>query len=523
MPLLTPGVDMTRKLLLKIQNPNAWISQIHKLGTLLDSAYANTRGEIWLFDNDLKVLEDDTGSFTSLYEERIDGSLSAQILSIKILLSKPYYDRFCDKHKSHQLFENLCRIRPDRLRTFYVGKLEEVKPKTSKASGGKLPWIFYLTEQHLKRPKGIVIVRPKEFPFASICNEESDDDSLAVAWDASDQDVEQIYARLRVGKFHDIFVKNLAKNFKSIEPICDDKEKVIDYKLIEPRKIAEVNRICSKIPNTTQKPIKSPIDFAIITTLNEEFKAAENVFALSEHGTCSFGWVSTPTGMRSIVLVQCNTYGSVSSAEATSRVLHEWAPKFVFLLGRCGGWRDDEENLPTAEKNKSTLQEGDVVVANRIFTYEYQALKKNKQGELVIEYDTRTIPSSTNLKQHANKMIRNSWTYLGEVPDDLGLTRKPLAVCGDFACGNKLIRQGSTWFDEIKIALGARKIVAVEMEGEGVWCSSENFASKPEFLMIKGISDFADSNKTDKYKEVASLTAAQFLFDMLTNSQLGKS
>lgn len=99
------------------------------------------------------------------------------------------------------------------------------------------------------------------------------------------------------------------------------------------------------------------------------------------------------------------------------------------------------------------------------------------------------------------------------------LKRKPKAIIGDFACGFKLIKLDTAWFKEIKKSLGKRKIVAVEMEGEGVaaFCSQH----KIPFIMIKGISDFADAKKSDLYAKFSSEAAAGFLFDLLKRSAEG--
>ncbi|KAM0458279.1 hypothetical protein ACHAO4_003007 [Trichoderma viride] len=73
----------------------------------------------------------------------------------------------------------------------------------------------------------------------------------------------------------------------------------------------------------------------------------------------------------------------------------------------------------------------------------------------------------------------------------------PAIFFGCFGSGDRVIRSGE---ERDKLAR-EHKIVAVEMEGAGVW---DEFPC----IVIKGISDYADSHKNDTWKAFAAATAA---------------
>ncbi|WP_445219608.1 hypothetical protein ACKWRH_05310 [Bradyrhizobium sp. Pa8] len=57
-----------------------------------------------------------------------------------------------------------------------------------------------------------------------------------------------------------------------------------------------------------------------------------------------------------------------------------------------------------------------------------------------------------------------------------------------------------------------RKLLGIDMESYGVMAAgSEVSAPRPEALIIKGVSDFADSAKNDAYRHYAAYASAGIL------------
>lgn len=525
---------------------NAWITKIDEISTLLDLVYTKTSGEIWLWNYDLKIFEQYNKAFKLLYRDRIDGFLADKIKSIKILLPEALYNEFLAVDLRSKLHQNLCSLSSNRLKTFYVGCMKDVG-EPAELKGYHDPWIFYLGDRHLSSPSGVAILRPSVFPFSHT----DAHDNMAIAWQLSDKSLYMIHNRLIKQWFEKVFIEDFEKNFKSLEPKMststnpkgEREEKVTGYSLVKARSEAELNEITICVNDKGTPPIIPPVDCVIITALDEEFKAVIELFKLNEpKPSLAYGWHYLSSGKLSIVAVKCSETGSVVSAVTTTQILYDWAPKCVFLLGRCAGFPD-----PKKSQQEGDLQIGDVIISGGICAYEYQALKKGERGKIKTEFDARPVKISDDLRAAAEALIRKPWQYDGKLPSDwestsktrppsifqkfincllprdwesTSKTRPPRASKGDFACGFKVVRVGNEWLKYIKDSVGKRHIIGVEMEGEGVGVATEKHRLHPEFLMIKGISDFGNPDKSDKYNDLSSETAAKFLFDLLSQPNI---
>ncbi|MBI2192046.1 MAG: hypothetical protein HYU36_08685 [Planctomycetes bacterium] len=506
---------------IKLERPNAWLSEIQRVAALLERVYAHTSGEIWLFDNDLKFLEarprpNRMGAFEVLYNQRIDGSLATRVRCVKILLRREIFDEFCDQAKRPQLFKNLCTLRPDRLDTFYVGCLEEVNPPEELA--GHDPWIFYLGKGHLQSQNGIAIVRPHVYPFTDQKDKPGD---IAVAWSTSDPELKTVLARLSGKWFSRVFVDEYTTHFKSVTSIRDTTgKKVVNYRLDKARGEDDLNDLWWKLQAKSSPPVLAPVDCAIVTALPEEYKAARRVLRLVDaaDGESATGRLALDGQDITIVATQCRKTGGVHAAAWTARMIERWRPKCVVLLGRCAG-APRKGQASSAVKHKrldDDRQEGDVIVANEVCAYEYAALL-NVRGAIITEHDVRWVSTSPDLLAVARTLIREGWCYEGKLPKGWGRRRRPKALDGVVASGSKLLRAGGPWFTNLKKAVGKRQILAGEMEAEGVGVAVQTYGPL-RYLFIKGISDFGDRKKTDAYNDFASSTAARFLKDLMTHS-----
>lgn len=523
---------------------NAWVSFINECADLLDLAYASRSGEIWLYDNDLKALDNDI-LFNKLYLDRIDGSLARHVKCVKIVAKEGrLFNQLFDKNSN--VFKNLCKLRPGRLKTFYIGRLETLEetdeqpsiddlpqliplPK-EKGSARDHPWIFYLGDRVLSE-NGITILRPQTDPF-----DQSGADTLgsfAIAWGTRDDRSKVLSERLLQTELKQLFVDKLSTHFRSLEPeFAVGTQTVIGYHLTAPRTDDDVRQIVDDLDTRGRLPsIIPPVDVGIVTALDEEFHAVITAFGLTSgenHDGYEFGWIGDGEDRLSIVAVQTADTGSVEAALTTERLLNDWRPKCILLLGRCGADGDD-------------LQEGDVIVATSIKTYEYQSISDSKGSangwtsrirrwlsptsrqvggngddpKYEVKYEVRDVPVN-GMMQFARKLVRESWAFPRTHNKN---SRHPSARFGKYVCGCKLVRAGRKWFEETRRNVGDRKVMATEMEAEGAGKAIERAALHhhlhPHFMMIKSISDFANMGKSDERAEFASETAAGFALDML--------
>jgi nucleoside phosphorylase len=213
----------------------------------------------------------------------------------------------------------------------------------------------------------------------------------------------------------------------------------------------------------------SDYDLGIVVTLRAEEKAALGLCESWENMNYpgSFEYKKgTIEGYRTI-LVRCFQQGSVSSALATTNLIRDFRPRLIVLLGIAAGYPEE-------------VSKGDVVVGSPVCCYEYE-----KVEDKVTERESRSFNSLDYLLRIA-KQLEGSPHNIPCSPPEPSTTGVKL---GPIATGNKVV--ASEVFRG-KIRGVSRKMLALEMEAEGVAAAASHSYPPTPFMVIKGISDFAD-------------------------------
>jgi len=492
---------------------NAWLVQQDTFSYFLREVYENSWGEVWLYNNDLAVFND-FYLFGELYVNLIGSVLRENIDAVKILLPKEAYKEFTNCAPGSKLATNLARLRkdPERLSTIYVASMDEAEARYGfnrilreyKTELEKDVWIFYTSHGELSSGSGIVMLRHNTYPFASAEGEPR----IALCWMLRDEAV--IKERLLREAFQRCFQDD--SFFKHIELVQEEPFKVQFTDGIS--KETERRRSRRISPDPTQIYERSrDIDVAVISALPEEIDALSNLIErkipLSEMPGGYYAELQQKNrDTCRMVLVSCGRMGNCHSAVVTAEVLRRWNPPCVLLVGICGG-----------NRHKEHLMLGDIVVSSSIHAYEYQKLEGPIKKR--VEREPRMYPCSDRLLRGAGDLaVRMNREAAGSNFSDEERQEKgkPMVFVDVVASGNKLIAD-----DEFMIDLLAhnRKIIAVEMEGEGVMVAVQNHHSNTQVLLVKGVSDFADQvTKTgadrDLYREKACNSAARFVMRFIT-------
>jgi nucleoside phosphorylase len=217
--------------------------------------------------------------------------------------------------------------------------------------------------------------------------------------------------------------------------------------------------------------------------------------------------------------------GTNKSALATLNALDLWNPRYVFFVGIAGALG-------------STLNKGDVVVADIIHGYEYGKIETTS-FEPRSDWTHRT---DIGLLNGAMAHTSSNWKdFIKNHPPE---PCNPKVEHGEVASGNKVVDDPNNQF--FKEVLNTwPKIKAVEMEGTGVAETIESahaLGQKVGFMMIRGISDKPRSpeptavenargtRERDEWKKYAADTAAAFTISFIrgglpeqpaTGSELG--
>lgn len=195
-----------------------------------------------------------------------------------------------------------------------------------------------------------------------------------------------------------------------------------------------------------------------------------------------------------IIAAAAPQMGMPASSIVATKVVSNFQPRYLAMAGIAAGV-------------KGKVNFGDIMVADP--TWDYGNGKySEKKGAVVFLPDPRQQRLAGELKaifsdlstdlQLLNK-IQNAWQ--GQKPETkLKMTIGPIASGAAVLAVDKIP-------DSIKKM--QRKLIGIEMETYGVYLAAA-YCHKPapKVFSIKSVSDFADSKKSDSYREYAAYTSA---------------
>jgi len=260
------------------------------------------------------------------------------------------------------------------------------------------------------------------------------------------------------------------------------------------------------------------VDAAIITVLPEEFNAVKRRLINIRHdeGSSShpniFAWElgelpCDSTGQTyKIVIAQIGKAGNINGALATFETIMRWNPRYVFLVGIAGSL------------NSSELENGDIIISEVVWGYEYGKIKKS-----FVPRHNITYPCDISLLNGALSFA-SKYKLIDEIklnkPENPA--KAPKILSGPIASGDKVVDNPNQKFFAAVLAAWP-KLLAVEMESAGAASAIAIAHSKGYnvgFLMIRGISDIpqnaaenitdSQTSERDKWKEYAADIAADF-------------
>ena len=165
--------------------------------------------------------------------------------------------------------------------------------------------------------------------------------------------------------------------------------------------------------------------------------------------------------------------------------------KFVFGVGVCGAAVD----VDSSERVNPRVPLGHVVVSTHIIGYDHQRKAEHDQNrgfssncsqQSLYNFITQTTTKDKwERGLHFGRVLSGSWLVADIKAQQLVLD--------------------STQEDEI----------AFEMEGIGIAAACENSKNAEAWLVVKGISDYANREKNDAWQPAAARNATRFLSDVL--------
>jgi len=250
----------------------------------------------------------------------------------------------------------------------------------------------------------------------------------------------------------------------------------------------------------------SPIDFAIITTLDDELNAVKDTLNLKNHIAKNaliyyYGYID---GM-SVICVKSNDRGNISSTNTANAVITEWRPRYLLLVGYAGGIKGSEN-----------VKLGDVVVSDSIV---YCGYKKIIDGRTMYRELPVSQPS-ISLKSVISSIItdkNNDWWKQIKIKRPSNDTRNPKVIRGLILSDEEITNDPNRVNELLNRHDNA---IAIETEAGGIAKSlyehSETYMTP--YMVIKGVSDYAnspDAEERELWKRYASYAAAAFTLALI--------
>lgn len=287
----------------------------------------------------------------------------------------------------------------------------------------------------------------------------------------------------------------------------------------------------------------SNLRIGLITALPKEMAALEtvvdrlrpyDVFSRENHQRYFFGDIPGSNGRQHhVVLALLPDMGTNPAATVTSRLLQRFpSVKDIIMVGIAGG-------VPHPMKPDEHVRLGDVVVSDRggVVQYDYtreeieiikhrhpprppranllDAVRLMATEELVgkrpwLQHIGRAdhLPNATrpskNSDQLRNFAYPDSPTRCRHPRDLKRVSGQPRIFMGTIASANTVLKNPNKR-DALRDKFGVK---AVEMEGSGV--ADATWIEGAGYLVVRGICDYCNPDKTDKWQEYAAIVAAAY-------------
>lgn len=252
-------------------------------------------------------------------------------------------------------------------------------------------------------------------------------------------------------------------------------------------------------------------DIGIICALSEEFEQMKIASGLNWKKVNVEGFSNDfySTEMRTelghtlrIIAGRNNMAGMQAASVMASCMYSLFYVHTIFMTGICAGFKKGEND---------TIDFGDIFIAESEYDYgngkldEKNELKKEYKG-IECDFDLKTKMNTFIEEKHPETLIN-----IALEAKNLNLMKKnPLIHFKPGACGSYVVaNQGFM----NRLIENNRKLRGLDMEGYGLYMASHMLGKKS--LMIKSVSDFADSDKGDFYHKMCSYSSAWFLFEYL--------
>jgi nucleoside phosphorylase/tetratricopeptide (TPR) repeat protein len=274
---------------------------------------------------------------------------------------------------------------------------------------------------------------------------------------------------------------------------------------------------------TAETPAPTKVDIGILTVIPPELEAVQDALGDLQRG--DGGGLGDTIYLHgkvyselrrcdyTVVLAGIGKAGNASASALAKEMIERYRPSVILLVGIAAGMRNE-------------VRIGEVVIVERVVAYEHEALTVGQDGTRQTEPQPKIFDIHDRIRQqifHYNPDVKRLTDMFAQImgtfpPQPEGREEEwQKHVASSFTCtawvtiasGEKLLRDPQKLREVRRLH---RKVAAADMEAEGIATACGN---RVPWLVIRGISDFGDQLKDDRFHEFASRTAAAVLVDFL--------
>jgi len=239
-------------------------------------------------------------------------------------------------------------------------------------------------------------------------------------------------------------------------------------------------------------------DFAIVAALDEEFSAVRRNMSsvVSNFSDIPFKHYHClldleQDGPLEGLILQPHDTGRVEASVLTSYVLSRFQVRVLGLCGVAGGFK----KMVASSKLNIEFGLGDVVFADTLVDTEFQKISAGglESRDRVFHIDPNIVRSFADFWDERDA------SFSRPLPLTVSTEHRPEAHIGPLVSGSKVVAstRDSQGIGYRALSIGAHSVpLAVEMEGIGVAVAAWRLGYKDKFFMVKGISDFANEQKS---------------------------
>jgi nucleoside phosphorylase len=248
----------------------------------------------------------------------------------------------------------------------------------------------------------------------------------------------------------------------------------------------------------------------VLCALPEEFEQMKMAFGVQWEAVTLDGMpyalyttqIRTEYGHTIKVIACCNNAAGMQATSITaSFLLSRFELDTLFMTGFCAGFK------------KKGVNYGDLFIADSEYDYGSGKLVKNDDNKQELKPEPKQIPCSYETLTKLNDFISEDMAaskVFAEIKR-VGILEEGQSIpnihVGPGACGSYVV--GDEEFMARLVNDDNRKLQGLDMEGYGLYLAGHML--KKNCVLVKGIADFGNKKKDDRYHKVCSYESAWFV------------